>query len=83
MLQTNVRWACRVAGHPQQSFKEIRLLESAHPLIQYADMVTSAVASQVNGQDAPWFRLLEDKLTLVWHERFENSEDEEKRNSPD
>lgn len=82
-LKTNVRWACRVAGHPQQSFQEIRLLESAHPLIQYADMVTSAIAAHVNGQTASWFSLIETQLTLLWHERFEDDEDVGKRNSPD
>jgi len=81
-LKTNIRWACRVAGRPQQSFKDIRLLESAHPLIQYADMVTGAVAAYVNGQDTRWFTLLSAQSTLLWHERFEDNESNGKTNSP-
>lgn len=39
-LNSNVRWACRVAGRPEQGPAEIRLLDSGHSLIQCADMVT-------------------------------------------
>lgn len=81
-LKRQVRYSCQVAGRPQQSFKEIRLLESANPLIQYADMITGAVAAYVNGQDAHWFALLEPQLTLLWEERFAQNENAGETNSP-
>ena len=82
-LKSNIRWACRVANRPEQSFREIRLLESAHLLIQYADMVTGAISAHANNEDSQWFDLLTTQLGLVWHERFEATNDPRKRNSPD
>lgn len=82
-LKSNIRWACRVADRPEQSFREIRLLESAHPLIQYADMVTGALSAYANNESSQWFDLLSTQIRLVWHERFETMEAPSKRNSPD
>jgi hypothetical protein len=82
-LKSNIRWACRVANRPEQSFREIRLLESAHPLIQYADMVTGAISAHVNNEDSRWFEMLSNHSELVWHERFAGIAESRKRNSPD
>lgn len=76
-----VRWACRVAGRSEQSPQDIRLLESSHALIQCADMVTGAVAEQVNQGDRRWAGLLATSQTLIWHEWFDFQA--EKRNSLD
>ena len=70
-IKSNVRWACRVAGRYEQSPQDIRLLNSAHSLIQCADMFTGAVAEHVNHGDARWAEMLSSERTLVWHERFE------------
>lgn len=83
LLKSNVRWACRVANRPTQSWGEIRLLESIHPLIQYADMVTGAVMEAVHHQNARWLDLISHQIILLWHERFEDEKAAEKRNSPD
>lgn len=80
-LKSNVRWACRVAGRPEQSFRDIRLLNSTHTLIQCADMVTGAVAEQVNRGDGQWLDAILPQLAVLWHERF--AQNEEKRNSLD
>lgn len=82
-LKSNIRWACRVASRPEQSFREIRLLESAHPLVQYADMVTGAISAHINDEGSQWFDLISAQLRVEWHERFEAITDSGKRNSPD
>lgn len=82
-LKANIRWACRAANQPEQSFREIRLLESAHPLIQYADMVTGAVSAYTNGENKQWFDMLSSQIRVLWHERFEDGKEAQKRNSPD
>lgn len=82
-LKSNVRWACRLANRPTQSWGEIRLLESAHPLIQYADMVTGAVMENVNHLNSQWLDLVSHQAVFLWHERFEDEKAAEKRNSPD
>ena len=71
-LKSNVRWACRVADRPQQSWGETRLLESAHSLIQYADMVTGAVMEAANHQNSRWLDLCSHQVVLLWHERFDD-----------
>lgn len=81
-LKSNIRWACRVVNRPEQSFREIRLLESAHPLVQYADMVTGAISAHVSNEDPQWFDLLATQIGLVWHERFVATNEPIKRNSP-
>jgi len=73
-LKSNVRWACRVADRPAQSWGDIRLLKSAHPLIQYADMFTGAVMDAVNHLNSRWLNLVLPQTTLLWHERFEDGE---------
>ena len=82
-LKSNVRWACRVADRPAQSWGDIRLLTSAHPLIQYTDMLTGAVMEAVNHQNSQWLDLVSHQTTLLWYERFEDERGAEKRNSPD
>lgn len=82
-LKSNIRWACRVTNRTEQSFQEIRLLQSAHPLIQYADMVTGAISVHVNNGNSRWVEMLNQQIKLVWHEKFEEIEDKRKRNSPD
>jgi hypothetical protein len=69
-LKSNMRWACRVANRPEQSFREVRLLESAHPLLQYADMVTGAISAYANNQDSRWFEMLSTPISVMWRERF-------------
>jgi hypothetical protein len=71
--KSNVRWACRVANRPEQSFRDIRLLDSAHSLIQCADMVTGAVAEYINKDDPQWLDMISSHITVLWHERFEPS----------
>lgn len=83
LLKSNVRWACRLVNQPAQSWGEIRLLESSHPLIQYADMVTGAVMESVYHGNAQWLNLVAHQAILLWHERFEDEDASEKRNSPD
>ena len=83
LLKSNVRWACRLADRPAQSWGEIRLLQSANPLIQYADMITGAVMEAVHHQNARWLNLVAHQAALLWHERFEDGQVVEKRNSPD
>lgn len=80
-LKSQVRWACRVAGHVEQSWQDIRLLDSTHPLIQCADMITGAVAEYANHGDERWLNAVAPKVSVLWHERFESNG--EKRNSPD
>ena len=80
-LKSQVRWACRVAGNLEQSWQDIRLLDSTHPLIQCADMITGAVAEHLNHEDKRWLDAIAPKIGVLWHERFES--DGEKRNSPD
>jgi hypothetical protein len=79
--ESNIRWAGRVAGRPEQSFHDIRLLNSIHPLIQCSDMITGAVAEHVNRGEAQWFDAIAPQIAVLWHERFAHNE--EKRNSPD
>lgn len=81
-LKGNVRWACRAAGLPTQNFRDIRMLTSAHPLIQYADMMTSAVAESINQNNHQWYDHIADNIVIRWEESWQNSS-EEKRNSPD
>lgn len=71
-VKSHVRWACRVVERPDQSPQDIRLLESSHALIQCADMVTGAVAEQVNHSDRRWASLLPASQSLIWHEQFGN-----------
>ena len=80
-IKSQVRWACRVAGHMEQSWQDIRLLDSTHPLIQCADMITGAVAEHLNHDDKRWLNAIAPKIGVLWHERFEAGG--EKRNSPD
>ena len=80
-LKSQMRWACRVANHPEQSWQDIRLLDSTHPLIQCADMITGAVAEYANHGDRRWLDMIVAQITVLWHERFEMGE--EKRNSLD
>ena len=79
-LKSQVRWACRVADHLEQSWQDIRLLDSTHPLIQCADMITGAVAEHANHGDDAWLDAIAAQMTVLWHERFES---EGKRNSLD
>jgi hypothetical protein len=69
-LKTGVRAVCREAGRPAQSFKEIRILNSSHPLIQCADMVTGAVAEQAATGQSVWYRLIQAKVGIWWEENF-------------
>lgn len=71
-LKSNVRWACRVAGRPEQGFADIRLLDSAHALIQCADMVTGAAAEFANHGDERWLSSLRAQMPLYWEERFDH-----------
>ena len=80
-VKSNVRWACRVAGRAEQSPQDIRLLNSAHALIQCADMFTGAVAEHVNHGDTRWIKMLSSERTLIWNERFDFQN--EKQNSLD
>jgi hypothetical protein len=80
-LKSQVRWACRVAGRPDQSWQDIRLLDSTHPLIQCADMITGAVAEYANHGERYWLGVIAAQVAVIWHERFEV--DGEKRNSLD
>jgi len=75
-LKSNVRWACRVAGRAEQSPQDIRLLSSAHALIQCADMLTGAVAEHVNQGDVRWTKMLSSEQTLIWHEQFDFRDEE-------
>ena len=70
-LHANIRSICRLAKQPERSFREIRLLDSAHTLIQCADMITGAVAVYVNKAEARWFDRIKSRITVLWHERFE------------
>jgi hypothetical protein len=79
--KAQVRWACRVANRPEQSWEDIRLLDSSHPLIQCADMITGAVADHANHNDEHWLAAISAQMAVLWHERFET--DGEKRNSLD
>ena len=80
-LKSQVRWASRVANRPEQSWQDIRLLDSTHPLIQCADMITGAVAEHANHGEGRWFDAISAQIAVLWHERFEL--DGEKRNSLD
>lgn len=69
-LHANVRSICRSAKQPERSFREIRLLDSAHSLIQCTDMITGAVAIYVNKAETRWFDRIKSGITVLWHERF-------------
>lgn len=73
-LKSNVRWACRVADRPEQGPADIRLLDSAHSLIQCADMVTGAAAELANHGDARWVNSFRAQMALYWDERFDHEE---------
>lgn len=80
-LKSQTRWACRVANRSEQSWRDIRLLDSTHPLIQCADMITGAVAEHANHGDRHWFDVISAQIVVLWHERFEQGG--KKKNSPD
>jgi hypothetical protein len=77
-LKIGIRALCREAKRPEQSFKEIRILNSTHPLIQCADMVTGAVAEQAATRQSVWYRMIQAKVRVWWDEDFEA-----KQNPPD
>lgn len=80
-VKAHVRWVCRVAGRPEQSPQDIRLLNSGSALIQCADMVTGAIAEHANQGDERWLRLLAARRPIIWHERFDDRR--QKQNSLD
>ena len=71
-LKSSVRWARRVANRPEQSFQNIRMLDSGNPLIQCADMITGAAAEQAEKGASKWMDMLAPSVSLVWHERFDD-----------
>jgi hypothetical protein len=71
LLKVGVRETCRIAQRPEQNFKEIRVLESAHPLIQCADMLTGASAQHVETGYSLWWAMLHPEPAIWWEEKFE------------
>ncbi len=69
-VKLTVREACRVAGRREQNFKDIRVLNSTHPLIQCADMLTGAFAAQVETGQAGWLNPLLPPPGVWWEETF-------------
>jgi hypothetical protein len=69
-LKASVRYACRVAGRPDQNFRDIRLLESSNPLIQCADMIAGAAADSAEKGHSMWRERFAVNVVADWHEDF-------------
>ncbi|MEK7326415.1 MAG: DUF3800 domain-containing protein [Chloroflexota bacterium] len=69
-LKNGTRAKCREAGKPDQNFKEIRGLNSTHPLIQCADMLAGAADLRAEAGRSLWWDKLSAKSTVWWDERF-------------
>jgi len=69
-LKNGVRNACREAGQREQNFKDIRLLNSTHTLIQCADMFAGAVAQQTESKQSTWLNLIQFVDLVWWEEKF-------------
>jgi hypothetical protein len=73
-LKNGVRQICNAAGSPEQNFQEIRILNSTHPLIQCADMLTGAVAEQVRQGHSSWLENLQIDRRVWWEEKFDEKQ---------
>ncbi len=71
-LKNGVRNSCREAERREQNFKEIRILNSTHPLIQCADMLAGTVAQQVESKQSAWLKMIQFDRLVWWEEKFEN-----------
>lgn len=69
-LKNGVRAKCREAGKPDQNVKEIRGLNSIHPLIQCADMLAGAADLRAETGGSIWWDKLLAKSVVWWDERF-------------
>lgn len=69
-LKNGVRNVCREAGQREQNFKDIRLLNSTHTLIQCADMFAGAVAQQAESKQSVWLNLIRFVDLIWWEEKF-------------
>jgi hypothetical protein len=78
-LKTSVRWACRVAGYPEQSFEDIRMLNSSHLLVQCADMLAGAASAAFSSDkaDCRWWDMISEQAVTLWHERFTDGSEKE------
>ncbi len=77
-LKNGVRQLCRQNGRPGQNYKEIRILNSTHPLIQCADMLTGAVVERAISDQPDWMKPVMSRLLVEGMERFQD-----KQNLPD
>ncbi|MEK7276477.1 MAG: DUF3800 domain-containing protein [Chloroflexota bacterium] len=69
-LTIGVRRICQESGRREQGFKEIRILSSAHPLIQCADMLAGAASEQARASKSVWLNKLNLKELVWWEEEF-------------